>query len=537
MRCWITLVLILAVVPGCTERQDHGSAGQHDHHDHHDHGDDSDRSEEHGHGHAAGALSFTRWSDRTELFVEFPPLVVGEESPFAAHLTRLSDFRPVDAGTVTVLLSGGGAADERFEVTAPSVPGIFRPVAKPLHAGRRKVALRLHAPDLEDMHDLGEMEVYASQQAAAADLEEGSADTGGQISFLKEQQWPIDFATEEVRERTIRPSLRMNGTLRGRADGEVWVTAPVSGRLTGREGAFPRIGMRVARGDTLVVVVPRLGPESDVASLELAVRNAALELEQARRERQRLENLLADGAVAERRVLQARNEQQQAEARLQAAERRLRQHRAVQNAGGERTTDGISVPAPIDGTVEAVRAAPGQFVDDGENLVHVVDLGRLWLEVRVPEANIGELLEPAGVWFQVEGFERTFEASAERLVAMGGVVEKATRTVPLIFEVNNPERTLRVGMFARAHVLTGAPRSAAALPVQSIISDAGIDTVYVQAEGESFERRIVRLGVRDRQYVEVLSGVRPGERVVTRGAYAVKLAAAGTQVPAHGHAH
>jgi multidrug efflux pump subunit AcrA (membrane-fusion protein) len=64
-----------------------------------------------------------------------------------------------------------------------------------------------------------------------------------------------------------------------------------------------------------------------------------------------------------------------------------------------------------------------------------------------------------------------------------------------------------------------------------------MDTAYVQTEGESFERRIVRLGVRDREYVEVLSGVEPGEHVVTRGAYAVKLAAAGTQVPAHGHAH
>jgi multidrug efflux pump subunit AcrA (membrane-fusion protein) len=92
-------------------------------------------------------------------------------------------------------------------------------------------------------------------------------------------------------------------------------------------------------------------------------------------------------------------------------------------------------------------------------------------------------------------------------------------------------------MFARAHVLTGSPRGALALPLRSIISDGGIDTVYVQLEGESFERRIVRLGVRDGHSVEVISGVSAGERVVTRGAYAVKLAAAGTQAPAHGHAH
>jgi RND family efflux transporter MFP subunit len=399
------------------------------------------------------------------------------------------------------------------------------------------VTIRLDSPDLEDVYDLGELDVFADPQAAAAATDEKTADAGGRISFLKEQQWPIEFATEEVIERTLRPSLRMNGTLLARADGEAWVTAPVAGRLSGAGDTFPRIGMRVDRGDVLALVVPRLGPESDVASLDLAARRAALELEQARRERERLEKLLAEGAVPERRVLEARNEQQQTEARLQAAERRLRQHRAVQQAGDERASDGTSVPAPIDGTVAAVNTARGQFVEDGENLFHLVDLERLWLEVRVPEANIGELLDPGGVWFDVAGFDRIFEASAERVVAMGGVVEKATRTVPLLFEVDNPEGILRVGMFASAHVLTGAPRKALVLPVQSIISEGGFDTAYVQIEGETFQRRIVRLGVRDRQYVEVLSGVEAGEHVVTRGTYAVKLAAAGTQVPAHGHAH
>jgi RND family efflux transporter MFP subunit len=523
MRDWIPFVLVLAILPGCKEPAHHGSA------EHEDHGE-----QEHD---AAGELSFTRWTNRTELFVEFPPLVVGEGSPFAVHLTRLSDFSPVAAGSVTVLFSGGGVADESFEVDAPIVPGIFRPVAKPAHAARRRVTIRLDSPGLEDVHDLGELTVFADPQTAVAAAEEEAADAGAPISFLKEQQWPIELATEEVVAHTLRPSLRMNGTILARAEGEVWVTAPIAGRLTGAGNAFPRIGMRVDRGDVLALVVPRLGPESDVASLELATKRAALELEQAKREHVRLAALLADGAVPERRVLEARNEQQQAEARLQAAERRLRQHRAVQQADDEQASDGTSVPAPIDGTVAAVDTGSGQFVEEGQNLVHLVDLERLWLEVRVPEANIGELLDPGGVWFDVESFDQIFEASAEQLVAMGGVVERTTRTVPLLFEIENPDGILRVGMFARAHVLTEAPRKALALPVQSIISDGGIDTAYVQVGGESFERRIVRLGVRDRHHVEVLSGVEPGERVVTRGAYAVKLAAAGTQVPAHGHAH
>lgn len=66
---------------------------------------------------------------------------------------------------------------------------------------------------------------------------------------------------------------------------------------------------------------------------------------------------------------------------------------------------------------------------------------------------------------------------------------------------------------------------------------SGMFVVFVQVEGEAFERRVVRLGARDRGYVEVLGGLHAGEHVVTRGAWSVKLAASSGSIPAHGHAH
>jgi len=59
----------------------------------------------------------------------------------------------------------------------------------------------------------------------------------------------------------------------------------------------------------------------------------------------------------------------------------------------------------------------------------------------------------------------------------------------------------------------------------------------VQAGGETFERRPLRLGIRAGGYVQILEGVQPGERVVHRGAYLVRLAAMSSQIPAHGHVH
>jgi membrane fusion protein, heavy metal efflux system len=76
-----------------------------------------------------------------------------------------------------------------------------------------------------------------------------------------------------------------------------------------------------------------------------------------------------------------------------------------------------------------------------------------------------------------------------------------------------------------------------AIPQTAIVDDAGRKVAYVQLEGEAFERRLVTLGMQSGGWVEVTSGLARGERVVTRGAYEIKLAAASGAVPGHGHAH
>ncbi|MDP3214632.1 MAG: efflux RND transporter periplasmic adaptor subunit, partial [Deltaproteobacteria bacterium] len=96
---------------------------------------------------------------------------------------------------------------------------------------------------------------------------------------------------------------------------------------------------------------------------------------------------------------------------------------------------------------------------------------------------------------------------------------------------------LPLGAFVRAHLIVGEAVRAVAVPAGAIVDDGSQRVVFVQVEGEAFERRVVRLGDSDNGYVAVTDGVRAGERVVTRGAWSVKLAASGGAVPAHGHSH
>ena len=484
------------------------------------------------------ALSFTHFTDRTELFVEFDALAKGADSAFAAHVTRLSDFKPLASGSVTAILSGGGAPEERFSANAPSVPGIFRPVAKPQHAGQRRLVFEIAFEGAVSHHDLGVMTVFESEQAAIAAAPKEEEESGG-IVYLKEQQWKTDFATAPVAGGEVRASVAANGVLRPRPDGEARVGAPAGGRFLAR-GAYPQIGMTVARNQILGVIAPRVSTDVDPSTLNLDVRRAQIALQQAQSERARLEALLAQEAVPERRVTEARRQEQTARADLQAAQGRLAQYRGTQSTTGGSSAGRLEVRSPVAGTIVSVSVAPGEFVEDGRELFHVVDLTRLWLELQIPEGQIGQVQASNTVWFQPEGFLNAFRISPEsggRVIASGGVVNPQTRTLPLIFEVPNPNRELKSGMFVRAQVFTAATQRGIVIPLSSVVDEDGQPVAYVQLEGELFERRPLKLGMRQGDVVQVLEGLKPGDRVVTRGAYNIRLQAASGAVPAHGHAH
>lgn len=490
-----------------------------------------------GNGHGAAderpALSFTHWTEATELFIDLPALVRGQESACAVHLTKLDGFSAITEGRVTVVLRSD-SGEERFDSQAPHVPGIFRPIARPTSTGNRRLIVEVRAQGLSEDHDLGEVTIFENVAAARTALP-AQPTAAGRITFLKEQQWPIAFGTATVAERLIRPMLRATGSVRARSDGEVVMTAPVAGRVATSGRTFPRIGERVEVSDLLGVLSPRL-EAADLASLELAVTSANLESRFAERERQRIEALRTEGAVPDRRVQDAVHAAEEAQASLAAAQRRLAQFRGVQRTAGlgEGT---VQLRAPLSGTVTEVHVAPGAFVEAGVPLFRVTDITQLWIEARVPESDVGRLGMPRGASFLIEGFDEAIELPIEALVARGHVIDPVTRTLPLVFAVDNASGRLPIGAFARVFIVNGDERRAVAVPESSLVDDSGAPVVFVQVAGEAFDRRPVRLGARDRGQVEVVSGVRVGERVVTRGAWSVKLAASSGSIPAHGHSH
>src|SRR6185436_4179375 len=107
-----------------------------------------------------------------------------------------------------------------------------------------------------------------------------------------------------------------------------------------------------------------------------------------------------------------------------------------------------------------------------------------------------------------------------------GVIDEATKAVSVQMEIQNPGGQLLVGQTGTAILYTREHQRLPAVPKAAVLMEAGRPYVFVQTSGERFARRFVDIAARDGDVIGLKTGVRPGERVVTRGAYEVQLASA-----------
>jgi membrane fusion protein, heavy metal efflux system len=478
-------------------------------------------------------LAATRWTGKTELFAEYPPLVVGRTSRFAIHLTRLDSFKALTAGRVEVHLSGMSGPAEVFTVDAPSRPGIFGVDVTPAREGSREMAIVLRLPGLDDEHHVGAVTVYRDQ-AAARGAPAPDAPAAESISFLKEQQWALDFGTAVIGVAPVRESVRVPAVVVARPGGAADVVAPIDGRLARVAELMP--GSEVTAGEELARVQPPPSAPAELPLIRQAKAEAATALQLAMRDRERADRLVSAGAAPQKRLDEARAAEEQAQARVSGAEARLAQYQSARTAGAGASDEGLFVlRSPVGGVVAERTATNGANVSAGTMLFRVIDARQVQVAGQVREADLARARQATTAELEVPG--QHARVPAGRLTGLGRVLDPATRTVPITFALDNGALGLAVGQSVFLHLLLDEAASEPVVPASALVDDAGRPIVFVQREGEAFERRPVTLGARSGSVVQVTSGVKAGERVVTTGAYLVRLASLSTQVPSHGHVH
>jgi len=462
-------------------------------------------------------IDHTIWTDKTELFVEFPALTVGNASKFAAHFTVLNKHQPLREGSVTVSLIKDGKGI-RNTVDAPSSPGIFSPAIQPKEAGNYQLVFDLITPDYSDKITIDNVTVYANVDEAIKAL--GIAEDDGSISFLKEQAWKINFQTAPVVSGKVYDVISTSG---------VWMPAPGSVKsLVAKSNGVVDIavtnlteGTQVKRGQLLINVSSQ-GLASNNLSTEIA--KARSNFEQSKAEYERKKQLYESKIVP-------KAEFEKVESNFEIAKSNYQSLSSGVSGGGKQ------IRAPFDGYITAINVANGDYVDQGVSLVTVGTHQSRVLKTQIAPSYGLTMENVQGIWYQTKDGQWSNVASSGGSILSIAKDVDSNRPLISVFAQVNDEIEMPEGSLTQVQIAMGNATQNTMIPVNALLEDYGSYSVMVQLSGESFERRPVKIGKRNGENVEVIQGLEIGEVVVTTGAYQVKMASMSGSTPAHGHDH
>jgi len=284
---------------------------------------------------------------------------------------------------------------------------------------------------------------------------------------------------------------------------EASVAAEVSGRITEMRVSE---GAAVHQGD-VVLEIDRERRELELANETAGVAGARSEIAQEKRELERITTLHKSEAASQSQLDAAGTRMRTAEAKLAAAEAKLGLARlAVRNA---------SVAAPFDGLVARRFVSAGDHVSEGEKLFDLVALDPIEVEFHLTErdsarVSVGDRVDVRVTPYPEEVFHATVHVVSPR-------IDAATRTLRVKALVENPERKLRPGLFARADLGVAVREHVPMIPEQAVLQRSDGSVVFVVRDGNRAERRQVHLGVFRDGLAEVVDGVAVGEQVIVRG--------------------
>jgi membrane fusion protein (multidrug efflux system) len=301
---------------------------------------------------------------------------------------------------------------------------------------------------------------------------------------------PTLVVTELAQQRTIRDQVETIGT--ARANESVTITAKVTDTVNYvrfEDGAF------VETGDVLV----ELTNEEQTALLAEAEAN----VDDARTQFKRLQDLLGQGSVPVSQVDEARAKHSAAKARYQSIVARL---------------DDRLITAPFAGVLGFREVSAGTLITPGTAITTLDDVSVIKLDFSVPEVYLS-LVQP-GTRIEASSPAYPDEVFNAILRTVGSRVNPVTRAATVRAHINNDRLLLRPGMLLTAK-LTTAERETLMVPESALVQRSAEVFVYTIEEGRASMREVTH-GVRNRGWVEILSGLSEGEAVITEGVIKVR---------------
>lgn len=354
-----------------------------------------------------------------------------------------------------------------------------------------------------------------------------------------EPDGPLAVSAVQVQPERFRRRVEIVGTLAG--EQEVALSSEVAGRV---EAVRADLGDRVSKGQVLMELDPtefKLAVERQRAALQevlaqlgvpqegdplpepaqtSVVRRAAAEADAANADYERAKSLHAEGVLSQQAYDSAEARFRTSQANYSAALEQARnllahvENLRAQLSMAQKNLEDTKIRAPFVGTVRERLAEVGQYVREQAPVLSLASTQPLKLRASVPEQFFPYVPVGATVEVAVEAYPA--EKFSGRVTRVAQAIQPDSRTFGIEARVDNAQDRLRPGLFARGILETSQEDSVIRVPAEAVISFYGVQKVYC-VEGGVIHERVVKLGDRLGEQIEITEGLHPGEWVATNG--------------------
>lgn len=354
----------------------------------------------------------------------------------------------------------------------------------------------------------------AEEAAHEAESHGGHSD---EIILTPEKAKAAGVMVETVTPGTFREVIPTSGQVLAAQGDENTLVAATAGVVS-----FSRTvteGMSVGRDVELLSVSAENLQDGD------PVKRARIAYERAKGEYERAEKLIGERIVSEKEFNVLKENYENACIAYEAL--------SPSKAG-----KGVAVKSPMAGYVKACFVKEGDYVTVGQPLLSVTQTRRLMLRAEVSERYYSRLHNIASANFQTPYDDKVYSLTdlKGRLLSFGKSSDGTSYYVPVTFEFDNRGDVIP-GSFVEVYLLASERQNVLSVPVSALTEEQGLYFIYCQIDEECYRKQEVTVGANDGKRVEILSGLKGGEKVVTQGAIHVKLASASTAIPGHTHNH
>ena len=338
-----------------------------------------------------------------------------------------------------------------------------------------------------------------------------------EIIFPKAQAAKTTFEVREIQPASFNQVVKTTGQILAAPGDEAVIVATSNGVVSFTSNKLTE-GTKVQKGQSLFQISSKNIAEGDYYTKVKATYEAA------KASYDRAESLVKDKIISQKEFENTKLEFENAKTAYDAV-------------SNNKTAKGVSVNAPINGHVKKILVKEGEYITIGQPLATVSQNQRLVLRAEVSQRyyNAMQSIKSANFKTPYDNKVYSLEDLNGRLLSFGKTSNENLFFIPVSFEFDNKGEVIP-GSFVEVYLISAPIENTLSIPVSALTNEMGTHYVYVQIDEEGYRKQEVALGANNGKEVQIIKGLHPGDRVVTQGAYQVKMASASGAIP-HGHSH